>query len=101
MSETPKQEYIRLLMDLDGSDMAEVAWNQQKTIMKQSKKMRKQRKQLTQYEELEAALRVILDAVDYMSGNCRLNEMVGAVLPKELIAKGRDALSELDSEGRE
>ena len=51
---------------------------------------------LTRYkavaDELRASLLVILDAVDYTAGNCRVNEMVGAVLPKELIEKGREAL---------
>ncbi len=43
-------------------------------------------------DELRASLGVILDAVDYTAGNCRVTEMVSAVLPKELIEKGREAL---------
>lgn len=39
------------------------------------------------------ALRVILDQVDYTSGACRPNEMVGAVLPKEIIEMARKALA--------
>ena len=32
-------------------------------------------------------LRLILDQVDYTNGACRPNEMVGAVLPRELIVR--------------
>lgn len=49
---------------------------------------------LRENEEIEVSLRVVLDAVDYMAGNCRVNEMVGAVLPKVLIEKARKALME-------
>lgn len=40
--------------------------------------------------EARTAIRTLLDAIDYTTGACRLNEMVGAVLPRELIdqAKG-------------
>lgn len=41
---------------------------------------------------LTTALHVLLDAVDYSAGNCRQNEMVGAVLPLPLIKIARDAL---------
>jgi len=44
-------------------------------------------------EALRSALAVILDQVDYTSGACAVNEMVGAVLPKELIVRGRAALA--------
>lgn len=40
----------------------------------------------------ETALRLILDSVDYTSGACRVNEMVGAVLPTEIIIIARKAL---------
>ena len=43
----------------------------------------------TEAENLLATLETILDAIDYTSGACRVNEMVGAVLPKELIQKAR------------
>ena len=46
-----------------------------------------------QNAELVAALGVILDAVDYTSGACRLNEGVGAVLPIELIYKAKAAIA--------
>ena len=39
------------------------------------------------------ATRVLLDQVDYMAGNCRPNEMVGAVLSRQVIALVRDALN--------
>ena len=40
------------------------------------------------------ALMVILDCVDYTSGACGLTEMVGAVLPEDIIIKAREALKE-------
>ena len=43
-------------------------------------------------EELDIALRLVLDSVDYLSGNCRINEAVGAVLPKEIIVRAKNAL---------
>ena len=43
--------------------------------------------------EIASALRAILDAIDYTSGNCRQNEMVGAVLDRQLIENARTALS--------
>lgn len=42
---------------------------------------------------VEAALRTLLDQVDYTAGNCTPNEMVGAVLPREVIKLCRDALA--------
>lgn len=45
-------------------------------------------------DEMLAALQVLLDAIDYTSGNCRVNEMVGAVLPKELIEKAKAAIAQ-------
>jgi hypothetical protein len=59
--------------------------------------------------DCRTALLTILDQVDYTSGNCRPNEMVGAVLPKEVIALCReaaqqsvqtDACPRCDGEGR-
>lgn len=44
-------------------------------------------------QELRAALLAILDAVDYTSGACRVNEMVGAVLPAVLIERARKVLA--------
>jgi hypothetical protein len=40
------------------------------------------------------ALRLLLDQVDYTRGNCALTEMVGAVLPIEVIALCRRALAQ-------
>jgi DNA relaxase NicK len=45
-------------------------------------------------QRLRVALSLILDNVDYIAGNCRFNEMVGAVLPKEILAKARAALAD-------
>lgn len=42
------------------------------------------------------ALQVVLDCVDYTkpaNPACRATEMVGAVLPKEVIAKAREAIA--------
>ena len=38
---------------------------------------------------LLAALRTVLDQVDYTTGNCRMNDMVAAVLPREIIRIAR------------
>ena len=43
--------------------------------------------------ELETTLQILLDAVDYTSGNCKVSEMIGAVLPKVLIETARKTLS--------
>jgi hypothetical protein len=47
---------------------------------------------LAENAALRAALEVVLDQVDYMVGNCRVNEMVGAVLTKTDIERARAAL---------
>lgn len=39
-------------------------------------------------------LGVILDHVDYTNGACSITEMIGAVLPKEVIEQSRAALRE-------
>lgn len=39
------------------------------------------------------ALMTVLDQVDYTSGACALTEMVGAVLPKEVIKEARLAIA--------
>lgn len=38
------------------------------------------------------ALHVLLDSVDYTKGNCKPTEMVGAVLPQEVITLARKCL---------
>lgn len=40
------------------------------------------------------ALLTILDHVDYTTGSCKAMEMIGAVLPKEVIDLARDAIEE-------
>ena len=42
--------------------------------------------------DVAAALRTLLDQVDYTDGACRPNEQVGAVLPAPVIKLCRDAL---------
>lgn len=44
---------------------------------------------------LEAALLTILDQVDYTSRACAVTEMVGAVLPMEVIVLAREALAKV------
>lgn len=43
--------------------------------------------------DCKIALLTILNHVDYTTGACRVNEMVGAVLPKEIILLARQAIS--------
>jgi len=49
-------------------------------------------------ERLRLWLQVVLDCVDYTAGNCRANEMVGAVLPAEIIEQAKNALLAKDGE---
>lgn len=42
---------------------------------------------------LIAALETVLDQIDYVKGYCAVTEMVGAVLPKEVIAVARTAIA--------
>ncbi len=42
--------------------------------------------------DARTALLTVLDQVDYTAGACRVNEMVGAVLPNEVITLAREAL---------
>lgn len=42
----------------------------------------------------KVALRLILDCVDYTAGACGLTEMVGGVLPLEIINKAKAALKD-------
>ena len=60
--------------------------------------------QIEQREEENEVLRqwlnVVLDCADYTAGNCGVTEMVGAVLPKEVIEQARDALAETLENGR-
>ena len=44
--------------------------------------------------DCRTALLTVLDQVDYTSGACSLNEMVGACLPKNVIALARQAITE-------
>ena len=46
-------------------------------------------------ERLRTAALLVLDSVDYTAGNCRVNEMVGAVLPRQIIAQLRNAVYSL------
>jgi hypothetical protein len=41
----------------------------------------------------EEALMLVLNEVDYTRGNCSVTDMVGAVLPKEVIDRARKALA--------
>jgi hypothetical protein len=44
-------------------------------------------------EKLETVIQLLLDCVDYTNNSCRLNDMVGAVLPSQIIEKARSALT--------
>ena len=48
-------------------------------------------------KDLRAALLVVLDQVDYTRDACAVTEMVGAVLPREVIDKARAALAMPDT----
>ena len=47
-------------------------------------------------EKLRVALNLMLDHVDYRYGACRINEMVGAVLPVSILAFAENTLWETD-----
>ena len=47
---------------------------------------------LEKIEQLNSVLQTVMDAIDYTTGNCGLTEMVGAVLPRELITNARNAM---------
>jgi hypothetical protein len=49
-------------------------------------------KEIAQLEKENEALRVVLDHVDYTTGACKPTEMVGAVLPTNIIARVKVAL---------
>ena len=50
-----------------------------------------------QRDELRICLLLVLDAVDYTANACEVNEMVGAVLPREILTRAKNAVSELGS----
>ncbi len=47
---------------------------------------------MNSHDDLVTALALLLDQVDYKAGNCGITEMVGAVLPADVIAYARIAL---------
>ena len=44
-------------------------------------------------EVLRRALLLLLDNIDYEVGNCRVNEMIGAVLPREVLRIAKRAVT--------
>lgn len=48
--------------------------------------------QAAKIERLRSELLLVLDQVDYTSGACRANEMIGGVLDQSVIVSARDAL---------
>ena len=40
-------------------------------------------------DELYHMLCVLLDSIDYISGACRINEMIGAILPQIVLSRAR------------
>ncbi len=47
----------------------------------------------TELLEVRTCLQLVLDAVDYTAGAGKPTEMVGALLPKEIIERSRKALA--------
>jgi len=47
---------------------------------------------------LRIALMLLLDQIDYIAGNCRVNEQIGAVLPASLLAKVKMELNGIGPE---
>lgn len=47
--------------------------------------------------DCRTALLTLLDSMDYTVGNCRPNEMVGAVVPAEMIRMCRQAAQQKDA----
>lgn len=45
-------------------------------------------------EALRTALLLLLDNIDYSVGNCRPNEMIAAILPREILVVARRAVSQ-------
>ena len=63
---------------------------------KEIKALKKERDALNkQLQQAEIAVRLLLDHVDYTAEHppCRMNEMVGATLPVEIITIARKALT--------
>jgi len=46
-------------------------------------------------EKLIMIIHLLLDSVDYTAGACTVTEMVGAVLPKEILQQSRAVLAEV------
>jgi hypothetical protein len=44
------------------------------------------------YDELQWVLAILLDQIDYERGACKVTEMIGAVLPRELLSRSRETL---------
>jgi len=44
--------------------------------------------------DCRAALLLVLGQVDYLNGDCSFTEMVGAVLPKDVIVMARKAIAD-------
>ena len=49
-----------------------------------------------QAEDIKTSLMVLLDCVDYTMGNCRPNEPVGGVLPKEIILQAKEKIKQIE-----
>ena len=48
--------------------------------------------ELRKLTEARIALRLLLDNIDYDAGNCRVNELIGAVLPIEILRRAKKAI---------
>ena len=86
-NERLEQELAEAKADLASGFMAG-AYARLKNLQKAEDKLIKEDLMASQCKQW---LLVILDCVDYTRGSCRLNEMIGAVLPSEIIEQARQA----------
>lgn len=63
-----------------------------KQIAENAKNLQRAEAAEARAERLKTALMLILDCADYTSGACGLTEMIGGVLPRQIIDRARDAL---------
>ena len=46
--------------------------------------------------DTKEALRLLLDHIDWEAGNCRINEMIGAILPHKILILAKDTIKQAD-----
>lgn len=72
--------------DQDPSEQANISGADLAQLVDELETTRRQR------DNLQAALLLVLDQVDYTRGACSLTEMVGACLPTQVIDRARAAV---------